>query len=97
MCTYLFHGALGTENRELEHQVFAKTVMLAYHKELSFHHHCANPVPRPFPRVVSQIFFREGWGGVLPLLGAEGPQKWVPPAEGARFSKIFGIFKMKSI
>ena len=32
-------------------------------------------------------FFPRGWGGVLPLLGAEGPQKWGPRAEGARLAK----------
>ena len=55
-------------------------------------HHCENPVLGDFFVSSLKFFFREG-RGVLPLLGAEGPQKWGLRAEGARLTKIFVILE----
>ena len=59
---------------------------------ITSNHHCENPVLGDFS-VSSPKFFFARLGGMLPLLGAEGPQKWVPRAEGVRFTKIFVIFE----
>ena len=55
-------------------------------------HHCENPVLGDF-FVSSPKFFSARVGGVLPLLGAEGPQKWGLLAEGAGLTKFFVIFE----
>ena len=63
-------------------QEFKKIFELYKHVD----HHCENPVLGDF-FVSSPKFFSARVGGVLPLLGAEGPQKWGPRAEGARLAK----------
>ena len=54
-------------------------------------HHCENPVLGDFFVSSPKFFSARVGGGVLPLLGAEGPQKWGPRAEGVRLTKIFVI------
>ena len=40
-----------------------------------YNHHCENPVLGDFSVSSPNFFSARVWGGVLPLLGAEGPQK----------------------